>query len=91
MNRFVIDHNIANFVHRFCEVENLAERDVLRRLLVAEIALYGGGAIQLDAVATLIGKMHQEMASPAAKANGTLGTSLRELALFFEEQRRRLM
>lgn len=69
MYHFIIEQNITDFVHRVQEAESAAERDVLRRLLIAEMEQYESAAEQLEAIDSWIFKFKDHIRTREALAD----------------------
>jgi hypothetical protein len=93
MQRFIIEHNIENFVRCLREVESSSERSTLRRLLEAEIDRYIG-AEQAEPIEIWIRKVEREIAAAGGLGHGSkplhVVPNLRYVLQLSKERQKRL-
>src|SRR5687767_9698800 len=90
MQQFILEQNIANFIHRLREVDTVAERDVLCQLIITEID-HSQSKGQLEFIDRCILNVERDMGALAdGKADGTAQVNLWELLRLVKRLQRRL-
>lgn len=78
MLRFIIEHNIQNFIQRLRDTRNATDRDVLCRLMIAELDRYET-AERREATVTWLHKLEGDIRAAQAMSDLQVVSNLQQV------------